>query len=73
MSYKSPFQKKNFVLFTLGFFIVVIGLFLMIGENNNIPYSKFPEHDIYSVRRIIVAPIVILFGFGVTFWGIFKK
>ncbi|MDB5011945.1 MAG: hypothetical protein JWQ25_147, partial [Daejeonella sp.] len=42
--------------------VVVFGFILMIGET-----------DIYSTRKIILAPIIVLVGFGIGFWAILKK
>lgn len=52
--------KVNFILLAVGMIIVVLGFILMAGSGSN-------EHafnpDIFSVRRIKVAPVVCLVGF----------
>ncbi|MFV0546301.1 MAG: DUF3098 domain-containing protein [Bacteroides sp.] len=57
---KFAFDKKNFILLGIGMVIVLIGFLLMTGPSSSI--TAF-EPDIFSVRRIKVAPVVCLFGF----------
>ena len=54
------FSKKNYILLAIGMAIVIIGLVLMSGEGSA---EGFFNPDIFSVRRIKVAPLVSLFGF----------
>lgn len=56
------FGKSNYRLLILSILLVVIGFILMIGET-----------DIYEFRKIVLAPIVVLVGFGLGFWAILKK
>jgi len=71
-------EKKNFALGTehykllaIGFVIIVIGFLLMIGGKSESP-DKF-SGNIFSFRRITLAPIVILAGFIFEIWAIMKK
>ena len=57
---KFAFTKTNYILTAIGMAIIIIGLLLMTGPNCTTEYF---EPDIFSVRRIKVAPIVTLFGF----------
>ena len=57
---KFAFTKTNYILTAVGMAIIIIGLLLMIGPNCTNDYF---EPDIFSVRRIKVAPIVTLIGF----------
>lgn len=54
------FGKTNFILIGVGIAIIIIGLLLMTGPNCT---TEAFEPDIFSVRRIKVAPIVTLLGF----------
>ena len=54
------FTKTNYILTAVGMAIIIIGLILMTGPNCT---NEFFEPDIFSVRRIKVAPIVTLIGF----------
>lgn len=51
--------KINVILIAVGFFIVVLGFFLMSGSTTGTEYNP----DVFSSRRITVAPMVSLFGF----------
>ena len=54
------FSKTNYILLAIGMAIVIIGLVLMSGEGSA---EGVFNPDIFSVRRIKVAPLVSLFGF----------
>lgn len=57
---KFAFTKTNYILTAVGMAIIIIGLLLMTGPNCT---NEFFEPDIFSVRRIKVAPIVTFIGF----------
>lgn len=66
------FNKQNYMLMGAGFLIVVIGLFLMSG--GHMPDSNtWDDGIIYSFRRTVLAPIVIIIGLLVEVYAIFKK
>ena len=44
---------------------------LMMGGGSDNP-AEF-NYDIFSFRRITLAPIVVLMGFGFVFWAIMRK
>jgi hypothetical protein len=54
------FGRMNFILLALGMVIVIIGFILMSGDGST---DAAYNPDIFSVRRIKVAPIVCLIGF----------
>lgn len=56
------FGKGNYRLMLISIAVVVLGFMLMIGDT-----------DIYDFRKIILAPIVVLIGFGIGFFAILKK
>ena len=64
------FDKINFILLAVGMAIVVIGFLLMVGPNTT---DTTFEPDIFSVRRIKVAPIVCLFGFVSMIYAVVRK
>ncbi|MGQ1889499.1 DUF3098 domain-containing protein [Thermophagus sp. OGC60D27] len=64
-------DKGNYRLLAIAFIIVVIGFLLMTGSSNDDP-TVFNE-DIYSFRRITLAPVVVLFGFLFGIYAILKK
>ena len=57
---KFAFDKVNFILLAVGMAIVIIGFLLMTGPSSS---ETVFEPDIFSARRIKVAPVVCLFGF----------
>ena len=64
---KFAFDKTNFILLGIGMAVVIIGFLLMTGP---VSTPTTFEPDIFSVRRIKVAPVVCLLGFvcrGVNF------
>jgi membrane-bound ClpP family serine protease len=63
--------KENYKLLAIGFAIIVIGFLLMLGGRSKDP-NVFNE-DMFSFRRITLAPIVVLAGFIFEIWAIMKK
>ena len=57
------FTKKNYQLLIISMVIVVVGFLLMMGADG----------DIYDVRRTLIAPMVVLFGFGFGVYAVLKK
>ena len=67
---KFAFDKTNFILLAVGMAIIIIGFLLMTGPGSTEGYF---EPDIFSVRRIKVAPLVCLSGFVFMIYGILRK
>jgi hypothetical protein len=63
--------RENYKLLAIGFVIIVVGFLLMLGGKSESP-DKF-SNDIFSFRRITLAPIVVLAGFVFEIWAIMKK
>ena len=64
------FDKTNFILLAAGMVVIIIGFLLMTGP------SSTPTHfepDIFSVRRIKVAPVVCLLGFVFMIYAVLRK
>lgn len=66
-----PFSRENYILLIIGFVIIVIGFALMIGGGSDDPNKFNPE--IFSFRRITLAPVIVLFGFIFEIYAIMKK
>lgn len=64
--------KQNYYLLAIGFVIIIIGFLLMIGGGTDDP-NVFNEKELFSFRRITLAPIVILAGFVFEIYAIMKK
>jgi len=63
---------ENYKLLAIGFGIIVLGFLLMLGGKSHDP-NVFNEKEIFSFRRITLAPIVVLAGFVFEIWAIMKK
>ena len=63
--------KENLKLLLIGFVIIVVGFLLMVGGQSADPSVFNPE--IFSFRRITLAPMVVLFGFLFEIYAIMKK
>ncbi len=67
---KSTFDKVNYQLLAIGFAIIVIGFLLMTGPGST--ETTF-EPDIFSFRRIRLAPTVCFAGFLFIIYAIMRK
>ena len=66
------FNWNNYKFMILGIALVILGLFLMAG--GHMPDKNTWDPDlIYSFRRTVLAPIVIILGLLVEIYAIFKK
>jgi len=63
--------KENYKLLAIGFGIIILGFVLMIGGKAENP-EVFIE-EIFSFRRITLAPVIVLFGFIFEIYAIMKK
>lgn len=64
------FDKVNFILIAVGMAIVILGFILMSGGGSD--ESVF-DNDIFSVRRVKVAPVVCFLGFISIIYAIIRK
>jgi hypothetical protein len=64
------FDKVNYILLAVGMLIVIIGFLLMTGPSSS---ETVFEPDIFSARRIKVAPLVCLFGFLSMIFAVMRK
>ncbi len=64
------FDKTNFILLSAGMAVIIIGFILMAGPGST---ETVFEPDIFSVRRIKVAPAVCFLGFIFMIYGILRK
>lgn len=68
---KMPLTVKNYALIAIGAVIIIIGFILMAGGTAATP-EQFNE-DIFSFRRITLAPIVVIAGFAFEIYAILKR
>ena len=64
------FGRMNFILLAVGMAIVVVGFILMGGSGSS---EEAFNPDIFSARRIKVAPIVCLIGFVSMIYAVVYK
>lgn len=64
------FDRLNFILLAVGMAVVVIGFLLMSGPGST---DAAYEPDIFSSRRIKVAPVVCLVGFLSMIYAIVRR
>ena len=62
------FGRKNYLFMAIGIVVILIGFFLMMGGGSDDP-AVFNE-EIYSFRRIRLAPTLVLLGFGIEVYAI---
>lgn len=64
------FDRVNYILLAVGMVIVVIGFILMSGPGST---ESSYNPDIFSARRIKLAPIVCLIGFVSMIYAVMRK
>ena len=64
------FDKVNYILLAIGMAIVIIGFLLMSGSGST---ETAYDPDIFSARRIKVAPVVCLVGFVSMIYAVVRR
>lgn len=65
------FGKENFLLIAVAVVLIVVGFLLMSGGGSTDGVSFNPE--IFSARRIVIAPLVTVLGFVTMIVGILRN
>ena len=65
------FEKVNYKILLIGIAVIAVGFILMSGGGSDNP-AVFNE-DVFSFRRIRLAPTMVLIGFGITIYSILKN
>ncbi len=65
------FEKKNYTIMLIGLAVIALGFILMSGGGSDDP-NVFNE-EIYSFRRIRLAPTLVLIGLAIEAYAIFAK
>lgn len=68
---KMPLTMKNYALLLTGFIVIIIGFILMAGGGSESP-SEF-NYEMFSWRRITLAPILVIAGFAFEIYAILKR
>ncbi len=66
------FTRDNYKWMLIGLVVLAIGFFLLAGGKSPDP-NVFNDNEIYSFRRITLAPIIIVAGFIIEIYAIIKK
>ena len=64
------FDRVNYILLAVGMAVVIIGFILMSGDGST---EAAYNPDIFSARRIKVAPVVCFFGYLFIIYAILHK
>ncbi len=62
------FKRKNYIVMFIGLAVIALGFILMSGGGSDDPNVFNP--DIYSFRRIRLAPTLILIGFAIEVYAV---
>lgn len=65
------FDQINYKFLLIGIAVIALGFILMSGGGSTDP--KVFNEDVFSFRRIRLAPTAVLIGFGITIYSIFKN
>ena len=65
------FEKVNYKILLIGIAVIALGFILMSGGVSKDP-AVFSE-EIFSFRRIRIAPTAVLIGFGIIIYAILKN
>ena len=66
------FGKENYMIILIGIGVLIIGYLLMAGGSSDDP-NVFNKEEVYHWRRITVAPIVVIGGYVIMIYAIFKR
>lgn len=68
----SFFSRENYLWMLAGIVVIAIGMFLMAGGASKDP-NVFLKDEVYSGKRITIAPILIMVGLVIEIYAIFKR
>lgn len=63
-----PLGKRNYIMLAIGLVMIVVGFLLMSGGGSDDP--QVFNAEVFSFRRITLAPIVVLVGFAFEIYAI---
>ena len=62
------FENKNYTVMVIGLVVIALGFILMAGGGSEDPSVFNPE--MFNWRRIRLAPILVIIGFGIQVYAI---
>ena len=66
-----PLTMRNYVLIGAGLLVIILGMVLMCGGGSDDP-TQF-NYEMFSWRRITLAPILIVGGFAFEIYALLKR
>ena len=66
------FGRINYFIMITGVVVIALGFMLMSGGATT-DLNVFPKEELYSFRRITLAPIVVMIGFGIEIFAILRR
>ena len=69
---KMTLSKDNYKYIIIGCIIVALGFVLMSGGGTDNP-NEFNEEELFSFRRITLAPFFVILGYIVVLYGVMKR
>ena len=66
------FGKQNYRWMAIGAGVIVLSLLLMAGGNSTDP-TVFDYNQVYSSRRITIAPVLLVLGLVIEMYAIMLK
>ncbi len=66
------FGKDNLRWMLIGLVVIVAGLVLMAGGKGDDP-NVFAENEVYSMKRITIAPLMIVAGLLIQVYAIMRN
>ena len=66
-----PLSMRNYALIGIGLVVIILGMVLMCGGGSDDP-TQF-NYEMFSWRRITLAPILIVGGFAFEIYALLKR
>ncbi|HAA00042.1 MAG TPA: DUF3098 domain-containing protein [Flavobacteriales bacterium] len=67
-----PFTRENYYFIIAGVVLVILGFMAMIGGGST-EANEFNEAELFSFRRITLAPFLVILGYVVVLVGILRR
>ena len=65
------FHRENYIILFVGLAVLIIGYMLMSGGHQQ--PNEYKTDEIYSFRRVTLAPIVVIAGYLIILFSVLKK
>jgi hypothetical protein len=66
------FDRTNYIIMIAGVAVILLAFLLMSGGATT-DRNVFPKDEIYSFRRITLAPVLLIIGFAIEVFAILKR